>query len=128
MKNSILKIFTPLIFIAGIYGCSQHIAVGNWENIQKNPDSTTVTTNLTINQIGQEYNASMETKLDGKESENLQLPVKSVKFSGHIYGKRLDIDEVESDSSDLSYNSSLVVSDNGKTLTLNPGKIKFQKK
>lgn len=128
MKNTILKIFTPIILITGIYGCSQHIAIGNWENIQKNPDNTTVITTLSINQIGQEYNATMEAKIDGKESENLQLPVKSVKFSGHIYGRRLDIDQVDSDSSALTYNSSLNVSDDGKILTLNPGKIKFLRK
>jgi hypothetical protein len=126
--KKIFKVFALLTLVTGLIACGQYIAIGNWENVQKNPDNTTVTTSLTINQNGQEYQAVMETKVQGAESENLQVPVKSVKFSGSVYGKTLYINDVDYGSSDFSYRSTLSISDDGKILTLNPGKIKFQRK
>jgi hypothetical protein len=128
MKKVFLKVFTPLILITLISGCGPNMAVGKWENVQKNPDNTTVITTLSINQVAENYNAIMEAKVEGNESENLQVPVKSIKFSGYIYGTRLTVSEVDNDSSDLSYNSTLTLSDDGKILTMYPGRVKFQRK
>ncbi len=129
MKKNIFKLGIITILILGLFGCIQPLAMGTWENIQKNPDNTVVTTTLVINETGNEFTAVMTTKVVGNESENLKLPIKSVKFSGSIpVGNSLYVNQLDDVSDEFPRNSYFEVSKDRKVLTLNPGKIKFQKK
>jgi hypothetical protein len=124
----ILKTILFITFLLNLAACTSNVASGNWENSLKDPNGATITTSLTINEISDEFNGSLTTKVDGNTTDSLKLPVKNLDFSGYISGKVLVITQIKPSGDPYFRSSTLTVSDDGKTMILSPGGMIFNKR
>ena len=143
MKKTLLKLSTATLFLVNLTACNffgpvlpEKSIAGTWENVLQYDKESKVTTTLeieelkvkTMNEKEKLFNATMKSKLDGKESDTLKLKDSEIKLSGSFQGDVLDVTDVESNSDNITSRSRFVLSKDGKLLTLSPGEVKFRKK
>ena len=105
-----------------------NIASGRWENVLKDDNGITLTTLLSINESYDEFTGTMTAKAEGKNADSFKIPVKDISFSGYISNKILVITKLDKASSKFFRVSTLTVSEDGKTITLAPSGLVFNKK
>lgn len=128
MRNIIYKTLILFAFILSCLSCTANVASGRWENVLKDETGATITTTLVINEIMDEFNGTLTTKVEGKTPDLLKLPVKDLDFSGYISGKILVINQIKKTTDPYFKSSTLTVSDDGSTMILSPGGMVFNKK
>lgn len=142
MKNLIKSLFGIMISF-NLYACNnvfepEFPVEGKWENTMKNSDGSSLVSELDIKTKTETKNNKKETffdavlnmKVTGSQSETLKIPTTKLSFTGKVdkLVKRLIITDVESETSTYKEGSYLILSDNSGYITLYPGEIKFKKK
>lgn len=124
LKNLVLAIS----LFSFVSACSDLPITGVWENTVKDSDSTVKTT-ITLNQNMDSFTGTMLTDAQGSTANTPDIQAKKVDFSGYISGNALVIEDVQSPSQLKGFKKTLLVlSDDGKTLTMPQSKLVFYKK
>lgn len=118
--QNILKVTSLTILSTFLISCSQSVGNGQWQNVIKNSDGTSVTTTLAINQVQDEFTGTMTSK----DSSNAE---KEINFSGYISGNILVIEKLSNTTDPYFKKSTLTLSQDEKSLVLSPGGIVFNK-
>ncbi len=149
MKNTFLKISTLVLFSFSLNACDltnfakvQAMSVkGTWENNIKNSDGSSIITTLEIKDVKEvndinnhsymqqyTYSASLDSKLNGNQSETLKITTNKINISGTIINNNLNITDVESEIESITTDSRFILSKDGNYLTLIPSDTKFKRK
>lgn len=124
LKNLVLAIS----LFSLISACSELPVTGVWENTVKDNDSIVKTT-ITLNQNMDSFTGTMLTDPQGNTLNAPYIQEKKIDFSGYISGNALVIEDVQSPTQLKGFKKTLLVlSDDGKTLTMPQSKLVFYRK
>lgn len=128
MLKKIKNLFIATSLLSVISSCSQVYVTGSWENTVKDNDSLVKTT-ITLNQVSDSFKGTMVTDVQGATPNLPEIQAKKIDFSGYISGNAIVIEDVQNPPQLKGFKKTLLVlSDDGKTLTMPQSKLVFYKK
>lgn len=128
MLKKLKNLVVAISLFSFVSACSDLPITGVWENTVKDNDSTVKTT-ITLNQNMDSFTGTMLTDAQGSTANTSDIQAKKVDFSGYISGNALVIEDVQAPSQLKGFKKTLLVlSDDGKTLTMPQSKLVFYRK
>lgn len=128
MLKKIKNLFIATSLLSIMSSCSQVYVTGSWENTVKDNDSLVKTT-ITLNQVSDSFKGTMVTDVQGATPNLPEIQAKKIDFSGYISGNAIVIEDVQNPPQLKGFKKTLLVlSDDGKTLTMPQSKLVFYKK